>query len=109
MYTGLSATLRRCSPLYECDSILRIYLYVWLKCYISGDALHGSGSRIKPIQRFCVVLQVYLKPLSSLQLVPVTRIEQLAKRTGALKSESEKRQMGWPGRFFEARAIAPNI
>ena len=60
---GLSATLRRCSPLYECDSILRIYLYVWLKCYLSGDALHGSGSRINPIKRYlCCVTSLSRNP-----------------------------------------------
>ena len=69
MYTGLSATLRRCSPLYECDSILRIYLYVWLKCYLSGDPLHGSGSRINPIKRY-LCYKFIPKPISSLQLVP---------------------------------------
>ena len=38
--------------LYKCVSILHIYLYVCLKCYLSGDDIHGSGSRINPIKRY---------------------------------------------------------
>ena len=41
----------------KCDGVPRIYLCNRLKCYLSGDALHGSGSRIHPIKchRICVI------------------------------------------------------
>ena len=63
-----------------------MYLCNWLKCYLSGDDLHGSGSRINPIKCYrelCYTL--FPSPPGSLQLVPVTRIEQLAKRMGVWK------------------------
>ena len=75
-YVLLSGDVLR---LCECDSILR--MYVWLKCYLSGDALHGSGSRINPTKHYRCCVTSYSKmlppppPPGSLQLVPVTRIE----------------------------------
>ena len=43
--------------LYKCYGIPRMYLCNRLKCYLWGDALHGSGSRINPIKchRSCVI------------------------------------------------------
>ena len=44
----------------ECDSVLRMYQY---KCYLSGDALHGSGTQINPIKRhLCCVTSLSETP-----------------------------------------------
>ena len=55
-------------------------------CYLSGDALHGSGSRINPIKcyRSCAI-HYFQDPPGSLQLVPVTRIEQTGETNGGLE------------------------
>ena len=74
--------LRLCT----CYSIPQMYLCNWLKCYLSGDALHGSKSRINPIKcyRSCAI-HYFLDPPGSLQLVPVTRIEQTGETNGGLE------------------------
>ena len=56
------------------------------RCYLSGDALHGSVSRINPIKCYqsCVIHYFPDSP-GSLQLVPVTRIEQTGETNGGLE------------------------
>ena len=51
----------------KCDGVP--YLCNRLKCYLSGDALHGSGSRINPIKchRSCVI-HYFPDPLGSLHM-----------------------------------------
>ena len=40
----------------KCCGVPQMYLCNRLKCYLSGDVLHGSGSRINPIKcRRCVI------------------------------------------------------
>ena len=65
MYTGLECY--SLEMLSDCMNVI-VYTtdvpYAWLKCYLSGDALHGSGSRIIPIKRYrCCVTSYSQTPL----------------------------------------------
>ena len=83
MYTWL-----KCYFLEMLSDLVNVIVYYgcinifWLKCYLSGDALQGSGSQINPIKHHLYCITNLSKTRNVLQLVPVTRIEQLAKRTG---------------------------
>ena len=65
------------SPLFPClccnvgmCGVPQMYLCNRFKCYISGDALHGSGSRINPIKchRSCVI-HYFPDPLARYQYI----------------------------------------
>ena len=72
MYTWLKCY--SLEMLSDCVNVIVYYGCInifWLKCYLSGDALHGSGSRLNPIKRH---LCCDLKPLSSLHMYTCTLV-----------------------------------
>ena len=95
-------TLRRCSPcVIVCDVTVIVYC-TRLKCQLSGDALHDSGSLLNSIKSNPECFVLLIQTPYPLQLVPVTRIALWRNGQGFLYGGSIN--FGWDGGFYQDNA-----